>query len=88
MTHGVMESMLFSPSLAPKISFISEEKTHFRFQGLEAYWQQENPDTQILSAQFQGITEYYHTQLRQDYLRILAAEWACGVILKCLKRKK
>ena len=84
MTHGLLESILFTPKLAKKISFAAVLSHHFIFEGLDAYWQQETADTQSLIAKYQEVTEYYQTQLRSDYLRVLAAEWACGVILRNL----
>lgn len=84
MTHGLLESMLFLPKIANKLSFTNKLAQHFVFEGLDAYWRLETYPSQTLIAKYQDRTESYQTKLRADYLRQLAAEWACGVILRNL----
>ena len=83
MTHGLLESMLFTPILAQKISFSRMFTHHFSFKGLESYWQQKT-DADTLIATYLDSSEHYQT-LIQDDVRMLAAEWACGVILRHIR---
>jgi nicotinamide-nucleotide amidase len=84
MTLGLLESMLLTPQLFSRVSFDKRYPLHFEFEGLADYWQQKPCQSHLLTAKFNNTQETYQTHLRQDYVRLLAAEWACGVILKIL----